>query len=295
MKNQILQIIPSVNFHVWEPCNFRCKFCFATFQDVKNSILPKGHLPKEQALRIVEEISNSGFQKITFAGGEPTLCPWLPDLIGSAKRRGLKTMVVTNGWELIKNDYRLLFKLLPVLDWIVLSIDSAIPATNIVIGRALVGKQEISKDDYLALSRRIKSMGFRFKINTVVNSANWQEDLSFFILGCAPERWKILQALSVAGQNDRHSAEMSVTKQQFDHFLKVHGALQEQGVTVVPETEEAITGSYLMIDPAGRFFDDTKGKHTYSRPILEVGIKEAMSDISIDEAKFHGRGGYYDY
>lgn len=27
--------IPSVNYHIWEPCNMRCRFCFATFQDVK--------------------------------------------------------------------------------------------------------------------------------------------------------------------------------------------------------------------------------------------------------------------
>ena len=63
-------IIPSVNYHLWEPCNMRCKFCFATFQDAK-IILPKGHLPKEESLELVREIAAIGFKKITFAGGEP--------------------------------------------------------------------------------------------------------------------------------------------------------------------------------------------------------------------------------
>ena len=81
-------MIPSVNFHLWEPCNMRCKFCFATFQDVKNSILPRGHLPKQDAIEVVLQLAEIGFEKITFAGGEPTLCPWLPDLITIAKEMG---------------------------------------------------------------------------------------------------------------------------------------------------------------------------------------------------------------
>lgn len=66
--------IPSVNFHLWEPCNMRCKFCFATFQDVKQTILPKGHLSEYDVLKVVESIAATGFEKITFARGEPLLC-----------------------------------------------------------------------------------------------------------------------------------------------------------------------------------------------------------------------------
>ena len=33
--------IPSVNFHLWKPCNMKCRFCFATFQDVGQDALPK--------------------------------------------------------------------------------------------------------------------------------------------------------------------------------------------------------------------------------------------------------------
>ena len=92
---------PSVNFHLWEPCNMRCRFCFATFQDVKQTVLPRGHLPREQALVVVEQLAAAGFDKITFAGGEPTLCPWLGELIALAKQRGLTTMLVTNGSRLL--------------------------------------------------------------------------------------------------------------------------------------------------------------------------------------------------
>ena len=92
-------IIPSVNYHLWNPCNMRCKFCFATFQDVKIQ-LPKGHLSKEESMKLIEEIADFGFEKITFAGGEPTLCPWISELIKLAKENGLTTMIVTNGSKL---------------------------------------------------------------------------------------------------------------------------------------------------------------------------------------------------
>ena len=38
----------------------RCKFCFATFQDVKHSILPKGHLPKQDAIEVVSQLAEIG-------------------------------------------------------------------------------------------------------------------------------------------------------------------------------------------------------------------------------------------
>ena len=54
-------------------------------------------------------------------------------------------------------------------------------------------------------------------------------------------------------------------------------------------------GSYIMIDPEGRFFDNHAGEHHYSKPILEVGVEEAFSSVYYDPVKFLVRGGSYDY
>lgn len=43
--------------------------------------MPKGHLPKEQAMQVIKLLAESGFEKITFAGGEPTLCLFMKLLI----------------------------------------------------------------------------------------------------------------------------------------------------------------------------------------------------------------------
>lgn len=265
----------------------RCKFCYATFQDVKRSILPKGHLPKQQATKVVRLFADHGFRKITFAGGEPTLCPWLVDLIGTAKQAGLTTMVVTNGSRLT-GDY--LTTLRPYLDWIALSIDSLDDRTNQGIGRAEPGRGALTAEDYHALVDRIKAHGFRLKVNTVVNRLNWQEDLSAFIRYARPERWKVLQALPIIGQNDAHIKELVVTTGQFNAFVHRHRELASV-TSIVPESNMQILGSYVMVDPAGRFFDDASGTHRYSPPILEVGVGHAMEAMHYDTRKFMDRGG----
>jgi radical S-adenosyl methionine domain-containing protein 2 len=285
------QFIPSVNFHLWEPCNMRCKFCFATFQDVKHSILPKGHLPKEQAIEVVLQLANIGFEKITFAGGEPTLCPWLPELIRTAKNVGMTTMIVTNGSKLT-DEFLLANK--SNLDWIAVSIDSLNPETNIEIGRAISGKTPLTIDYYKDLMNRIKSFGYGLKINTVVTNKNFTENLSEIIEYAEPKRWKILQALPIQGQNDNKIDSLQVTLQQFFHFIDTHKNL-EKITNIIPETNNDMKGSYAMVDPAGRFYDNVKGTHNYSRPILEIGAEQAIKEVNYDFEKFILRGGLYDW
>jgi len=282
-------MIPSVNFHLWQPCNMRCKFCYATFQDVKRSILPKGHLPKEQAIEVVRHLAAHGFQKITFAGGEPTLCPWLPELIRTAKEAGMTTMIVTNGSRL-SDAY--LATLRPHLDWVALSIDSLDEATNQAIGRAEPGRGAIATEGYRALVDRVKAHGFRLKVNTVVNRLNRKQDLSDFINYARPERWKLLQALPIIGQNDAHIDALTVTEAQFEAFVQRHAALADT-TRIVPETNAQVRGSYVMVDPAGRFFDDVEGIHRYSLPILDVGTHIAIQQVCYDEQLFEARNGRY--
>ena len=62
----IVTKVPSVNYHLWRPCNMKCHFCFATFQDIDPQILPKGHLGRENCLIVVHSLAQAGFQKINF-------------------------------------------------------------------------------------------------------------------------------------------------------------------------------------------------------------------------------------
>jgi radical S-adenosyl methionine domain-containing protein 2 len=284
-------LIPSINFHLWEPCNMRCKFCFATFQDVKHSILPKGHLPKEQCIEVVKAIAQAGFEKINFAGGEPTLCPWLPELIQMAKKLGMTTSIVTNGSKLTD---AYLAKLQGHLDWIAVSIDSLDETTNLVAGRAIIGKKVINEKFYAEMLQRIHAFGFKLKLNTVVNRTNFKQDMSDFVIMTQPLRWKIFQVLPIVGQNDKYINEFVISDDHFKTFLSINQKAATK-VKMVPETNEQIKDSYVMIDPAGRFFSDGTGIHHYSKPILEVGMKAALAEVQMSYEKFVDRDGYYNW
>ena len=285
--------VPSVNFHLWEPCNMRCGFCFATFQDVKREMnLPKGHLPQEDCISVIDQIAEFGFEKINFAGGEPTLCPWLPDLIARAKEHGMTTSIVTNGSRITD---QWLDALNGNLDWVGLSIDTIDQEKLIDLGRAEGGKIPITETEYLDIIRAIKQHGIRLKINTVVTSITSQEDFTAFIRLAKPERWKLLQALAVKGQNDASIADFIVTTEEFEAYVQRNRIVEDDGISVIPESNTAMTESYVMIDPAGRFFDNAQGAYRYSTPILESGVETALKQVSIDTERFRQRGGRYDW
>ncbi|MCC6559382.1 MAG: radical SAM protein [Polyangiaceae bacterium] len=268
----------------------RCRFCFATFEDVIADRLPRGHLAREDACRTVDILARR-FRKVTFAGGEPTLCPWLDQLVDVAHRAGATTMLVTNGSRLHPGGG---LALAGKLDWIALSLDSASDPTHARLGRALHG-EAIPADQHVAAMDAARRAGVRLKVNTVVTALNAGEDMSALIARLRPERWKILQVLPVEGQNSGRLDGLICSPEAFHAFVERHRGLERQGIRLVPEENEDMRGSYAMVDPAGRFFDNTGGGHRYSAPILEVGIDRAWSEVAFRMGRFLGRGGDYDF
>lgn len=280
--------IPAVNYHLWAPCNMRCRFCFAPFDDVR-ARLPKGHLPEADTLEVVRLLAAAGFEKINFVGGEPLLCPWLPALIGEAHRHGLTTSIVTNGSRL---DAAWLDRVSGQLDWVGISVDASTEALHRTLGRATRGAA-LPSATYAALADLVHARGLRLKVNTVVTALNADDDFVPLLAAMRPERWKVFQMLPVAGQND-DAADLLVPDAAFEAYVARHRpAAEALGVTVVPESNAAMRASYVMVDPAGRFYDNAQGGHRYSRPILQVGVRAALSDVDVNAARFAARGGRY--
>lgn len=287
----------AVNYHLNKNCNFRCKGCYATFDEDPSA---RGvMLPREQMFRLVEAVAEAPLpdgqtvRKLTFAGGEPTLCPWLPELVAHAKSRGLVTMVVTNGSRCTP---AYLNRLAPGLDWLTLSLDSLDPALNVAMGRHDAQGRPLSAETYADLLAEAARIGLRTKINTVVNRVNHRETMTGFIADSGIARWKILQVMAVAGQNDANIDLLTVTRDEFDAYVeRHHDGVTASGIRVVPEPVTAIRGSYAMIDPQGRFFDSSAGHHHYSEPILEAGLAAAFGQVAFDRALFEARGGSYDF
>ena len=295
MKTATKSILPgTINIFVNSLCNFACKHCYATFQDIAGAKLPK--LSEADAIEIIQQIANEPLgdnllaRKITFVGGEPTLHPALPGLVKFAKDLGLVTAVITNGLTL---NHRYLEQMAGKLDWVGLSIDGLDGATNQQIGRATRAGRYLDEAAYLQRIEWIKNIGAQLKINTVVSRINWQSDLSEFIVKANPVRWKVLQVTPVEGQNDQFIKLLQIDRAMFDKFANRHRIVETLGVRMVAESVETIRGSYAMISPDGRFFDSSSGRHQYSNRILDVGLTSAFSEVSFDAAKYDGRDGNY--
>ena len=287
--NGVAAPVATVNYHVWQPCNMKCGYCFAVFMDTPAALKSRG-LEREDSLELVRLLCGAGFRKINFAGGEPTLCPWISDAIRLAKSRGLTTSIVTNGSRV---SAEWLDGLDGSLDILALSVDSVDADTQIRIGR-VAGKTPMSADDYLAVCAAVRKRGMRLKVNTVVSRFNADEDFRPFILAARPERWKIFQVLPVRLQNDARIGEFEISDAEFQGYAERNSTVGAHGVKVVPESNELMTGSYAMVDPQGRFYDNVRGMHSYSDPILEVGVEKALSQVSVSPDRFAERGGNYE-
>jgi radical S-adenosyl methionine domain-containing protein 2 len=270
---------PAANFHINRLCNYTCRFCFATFRDVP------GSLSLNEALRLQELLARSGIEKLNYAGGEPTLHPHLVDMALHARSLGMTTSLVTNGARL----GALLVQHGAFVDWVGLSVDSASEDTEQRLGRGRGGHVRRC----LALAEQCRAVGIRLKLNTVVSRENMDESLHGLLRQMRPERWKVFQVLPIFGQNDGSVEPLLISQEEFVTFLERHADLVGEGLGPVAEDNTAMTNSYLMIDPEGRCFGNGQGIHTYSRPILEVGLETALSSVGFSSARFEDRGGRY--
>lgn len=279
-----------VNWHLTEACNFGCQFCYAQWKKAD-----KREVWRDEAktLRLLSDISSffdpanprtplSDYLewsrvRLSIAGGEPTL---LGDLLvriaQQAKSLGLDVSLITNGSRLETVE-----KVLPYLALLGISLDSAKPDTNATIGRLdRRGNQVcLTQIHELLSTARTQANGPKIKINTVVNSANHTEDFSPLLYALQPDRWKVLRMLPVT------NSALEIGSHEFDAFVRRHHVFK--GIMSV-EDNHVMEKSYLMIDPNGRFFQNGTGQkeYKYSNPILEVGLRNALSQIAFCPERF---------
>lgn len=291
-KELLLKYIPTINYHILEPCDMVCNHCFSDFGELK-----KKFLIFDDAKKIVKEIAKiKSFRKLNFSGGEPTLFKDIEYLVGYTKAIGINEVsLVSNGYKL-SCDLPFQKALLENLDILALSIDSFDDKLNIKIGRYKKGKSKntVSLSDIENLAIACEKEGVKIKINTVVTKLNCDQILVHKIAKLKPIRWKILRMLPLIDQNSR-AQDLFPSDEEYEVFVKANSEkARELGVEIISEDNEDMTGSYLMISPDGRFFNNLNGKHGYSEPILSVGIKKALSETPLMREVFYKRGGDYE-
>ena len=270
----------SVNFHLWKPCNYNCRFCFATFGEISS------YLSIDDAKYLLKLLRNAGTEKINFAGGEPTLHPYINEIVAEASRLGFTVSIVTNGARLSQ----LLKNHATDLDWVALSVDSASEVIQAALGR---GKGNHVQNSIALFDELRQYNNIHIKLNTVITSLNYQEDMSDFIRRVRPERWKVFQVLPVDGQNDGSVEDLLISTEQFEVFVKKHLPLAAEGFAPIIESNNLMKDSYVMINPQGEFYSGVTGRYLYSESIIKVGVEKAMTQIGWNIENFLSRGGIY--
>lgn len=99
------------------------------------------------------------------------------------------------------------------------------------------------------------------------------------MLDVKPDKWKVLQEMPYG--ND----DLLIADEQFNRFLKRH---ENQGIPIFPESNLAMTESYLMIDPKGRFYQNVNHGfgYVYSKCINDVGGDYALKEINFNSKTF---------
>ena len=280
MQNKIV----SVNYHFTRKCNFNCGFCFHTQKNIEK-------LPIEDSYRGLQILKEYGVKKVNFAGGEPfTESKYLGELIKKCKEeiKLEKISIVTNGSLVKKKFFEDFGKYIDVFG---VSCDSFNNETNIKIGR---GKKGDNVTKLFEIRDWCKEYNIKFKLNTVVCNLNKDENMVENIKKLNPDRWKCFQVLMVKGENEDSTKLRDVTKFQinddeFNKFIERHKEIK----CLIPESNNTMKSSYLILDEKMRFLDKGDGEEFMSESILDVGVEKALEKIKYDEEEFKKRGGDY--
>lgn len=285
-----------INWHLTEACNFDCRYCYAKWEGMGESDLVRSPARRVELLQSLyayfrpentEQLLQGRLRwervRLNLAGGEPLLYrKILPHLLSEAREIGFDTSIITNGSLLTQENVLLLA---PRLSWLGVSVDSTRDATNRLIGRTGSAGKLLDPGHLLAIvaAARHVNPSLRIKLNTVVNRHNQHESLTSLLDEIRPERWKVLRVLPVV------SHEAAISPGQFAAYVARHAAYRD--IMVVEDNVE-MTESYLMIDPLGRFFQNSptpEARYRYSDPIAEVGVGTAFGQIHFDATRFIGR------
>ncbi|XP_050388611.1 S-adenosylmethionine-dependent nucleotide dehydratase RSAD2 [Patella vulgata] len=287
LKDPTTPVPASVNYHFTRQCNYKCGFCFHT---AKSSFV----LPLDEAKHGLKILKQAGMEKINFSGGEPFLQNkghFVGELVKYCKDSlQLPSVSIVSNGSLIKKSWFQQYG--TYLDILAVSCDSFNPETNEMIGR------QQGKRSHLTSLYQVRDWcteyKVAFKLNTVVNTYNIDEDMAVSVESLNPCRWKVFQCLILDGENAgadalRDASRFVIQDEQFNDFLNRHAHVP----CLVPESNEKMQNSYLILDECMRFLDCRDGKKIPSKSILDVGVDQALLFSGFDESMFLKRGGRY--
>ncbi|MCD8208641.1 MAG: viperin family antiviral radical SAM protein [Bacteroidales bacterium] len=284
------------NLHILEPCNYRCRHCFAHFDSDRV-------LPVNVWKHIVDNCAEAIFtHEFNIAGGEPLLYKNLNELIRYIHSIGADCSIVTNGF-LMDDDW--ISRNAPFLKTIGFSVDSFDPDTVIALGRATADGKYLSRDRFKQLCEKIKEVNpqCRIKVNTVVSSLTKNENLLSVLSEMPVDKWKIIR-MRIFKSGEFDNSDISVTDEEYATFVKrnTQGCRMKSAGNRANESdrfehdqleivvEKDVQGAYIIVDSGGWLIDNSEGESHV--PIINCATEdflEGFRKLSLDRDLYFSR------
>lgn len=152
----------TVIIELTDHCNLSCRHCFSKRHNAS------GFIQKEVVAEVLNGARDSGFEHISFTGGEPTLHPHFGEILELTFLAGYRFGIVSNGWN-FSSIHALLLPFKESLTSITFSLDGASETTHDYLR---------GKGSFLRLIKAFEicnSHDMPFTINTVLTARNIQE------------------------------------------------------------------------------------------------------------------------
>jgi MoaA/NifB/PqqE/SkfB family radical SAM enzyme len=211
-------------YYITAQCNLNCAYC-EDFGARRNLHQP-AHLPLQESQRILRLI-RGGMDALWLTGGEPLLAPHLADLMGYAKRdlNFRHLTVISNGTLLPSHP-----EILPLLDRLVISLDSLDPAAWAALNMPKTYAESIL-DIISATASQQKKHQFSLILNTVITPENLDKtSLDPLINFCIQN--KIWISFSPQSVNNWPRYELTVSP-AYQAFIQTLIQLKQEGAPIM--------------------------------------------------------------
>ncbi|MFA5061454.1 MAG: radical SAM/SPASM domain-containing protein [Candidatus Pacearchaeota archaeon] len=143
-------------------CNNRCKWCYAS----SNGLQVSRELNRSKISPVLGLLSKLGIKRTILIGGEPTMYPYLEEVLEEHQRYGLRTGIVTNGRKLKDRVFSQMLKSKGI-DSLTISIEGYDSLSHDEVTQVQGSYRESIRGIYIATEE-----GIRISTNTVVTNNN---------------------------------------------------------------------------------------------------------------------------
>lgn len=239
-RNKLL----NVDWFITKHCNQidHCRFCFA----------PKDVFPQDATFKIVMSICNRlaelGVEVVTLCGGEPTLYPYLTEVVKNLYSLGIKVIFYTNA----TTDFNI-YSLFPFIKILSLPVDAVKPE----IIKEMRGFEQFKAVCHLLSKLRTAARRPVVKIGTVVSRINFNDLKNVFCFiseSGVVDIWRLYQ-FSPYGHGKKNENLFLVADDEFNRAVDNIRFLAKRSVINISErSRNGTIGNCHIMDSVGNFY-----------------------------------------